>query len=107
MFAYSQFLFEVPFSMYKFCFLFILMLITAVPTVRAEYTPEQKAALAELRSSLAGRQLPDIAPQLAKLTAIQGDEKFQAEAARLELLAKYVQGFWDAVDKGAKAALNT
>ncbi len=85
------------------CCVFFLLATTASV---AETPPELRKALDAHRAVIAGRKLAEFGPSLDKLKALPGDAEFQAEVQRLELLTKYVKGFWEAVDRGAAAALN-
>ncbi len=87
--------------------IFLLLVLLLIPArAWAEPTEEQAKALTALRSAMSSRKLAEIEPALKAAQALQGETAYDTELNRLELLAKYVQGFWTSVDKGAQAALN-
>jgi hypothetical protein len=77
-----------------------------VSPVHGEHTAEQVSALKEIRAAMAGRDLPGLAKKIAAAQELKGAVEFVEELNRLQLLAKYVQTFWEAVDQGAMKSLN-
>jgi hypothetical protein len=79
-----------------------------VTSAAAQPSPEQATALKEIRSALAGRDFPALAQHLSagKLLHGKGNVEYDEDFNRLDLLAKYVQTFWEAVDQGAAKSLN-
>ena len=84
----------------------LLVAANCPPDVWAEHTPERAHALAAIRAALAGRSLADANTSVERAVALKGEVEYDTELLRLEMLAKYVVAFWEAVDKGAMKSLN-
>jgi hypothetical protein len=87
------------------CLLVALLCCCFQSPLLAEHSPERKAALLDVRRSLSGRQLEQIAAKLKSAAALKGEVSYDEEYNRLELLAKYITTFWEAVDQGAAKSL--
>lgn len=81
------------------------LLCAGDPAIGEDYTPDQRKALERVRGALAARALGDVEAAVTNAKSLGKDGDYAAEVARLELLAKYVQEFWGAVDLGAQKAI--
>lgn len=81
------------------------LFIAIAVTNGEEYSAEQQKALNALRDSLAARSFGELAAQVAHAKSLAKDGDYAAEVVRLEVLAKYVQEFWAAVDQGARQGI--
>ncbi|MFN0021571.1 MAG: hypothetical protein ACKVP0_25240 [Pirellulaceae bacterium] len=82
----------------------VTCLFVAASAFSAEKEDEARAAaLANVRSAAAARDMAAVREKLASAGKLKGATEFDAELLRLEELCDYLEKFWQAVDKGAKA----
>lgn len=66
------------------------------------YTPDQKAALDDIREEMSSRDLPGAKAAIEKAEQLEGDDAFKKEVARLKIFYDHLVQFWTAVDKGGQ-----
>ncbi|MCE9526453.1 MAG: hypothetical protein K8R36_10400, partial [Planctomycetales bacterium] len=78
-----------------------LLVAASVPAAEKE-DEARAAALANVRSAAAARDMAAVSEKLAVAGNLKGAAEFDAELLRLEELCDYLEKFWQAVDRGAK-----
>ena len=68
-----------------------------------ELAEDRPAALTSIRQATSVRDLEALAAGLAAAGKLKGDDKFDAELARLDELGEYVTRFWQAVRRGCQS----
>ncbi len=82
----------------------MLVAFCGAPLPAQEDQAKQRSlALGEIRAAAGARDMAAMNLKLADGTKLKGEEKFDAELARLDELCEYLEKFWGAVDKGAKS----
>ena len=80
----------------------LIIVSCVVSSALAQDTP-QAAALKEVRAAMGARDLATMKTKLAAAGKLRGDEKYDTELDRLQLLGDYITNFWEAVDRSGKA----
>ncbi|WP_254513931.1 hypothetical protein [Anatilimnocola floriformis] len=80
----------------------IFIALTFVSFVHAQDEDAKATALKDIRSAMSARDLATMKTKLAAAGKLRGEEKFDIELDRLQLLADYITSFWEAVDRAGK-----
>ena len=82
----------------------LTVLLALAGAALADETAEDRvAALTAVRQAASVRDLAGIEASLVAAAKLKGDEKFDAELARLDELGEYVGKFWQAVQRGCQS----
>src|SRR5262245_44419236 len=80
-----------------------VLLALASSALADEAAEDRAAALIAVRQAASVRDLAGLKANLAAAAKLKGDEKFDAELARLDELGEYVGKFWQAVERGCQS----
>lgn len=83
-----------------------LICLATLPTGRAladDAAEDRAAALVAVRQAASVRDLAGLKAGLAAAAKLKGDEKYDAELARLDELGEYFGKFWQAVERGCQS----
>jgi hypothetical protein len=80
-----------------------VLLAIAGAALADEAAEDRAAALVAVRQAASVRDMASLQTGLAEAAKLKGDDKFDAELARLDELSEYVVKFWQAVERGCQS----
>ena len=69
-----------------------------------ELAEDRAAALTSIRQAASARDMAGLKTSLAAAAKLKGEDRFDADLARLDELGEYVAKFWQAVERGCRVA---